>query len=139
MLLRSPKSIRRGVAAAELAIWLPFLMLLFAVAIDFCRIYATTQTVQNSAAAGVMVASGVSWIDTTTTTTADAAVQAAVAEGTSLSPALQASNVTVSSSGSSTQVTVTYDFALLTRLPGLPGTVTITRSVTMSSVPQPGS
>ena len=38
---------RPGVAATELAIWLPFLVLMFAVAVDFCRIYFTTQTVQN--------------------------------------------------------------------------------------------
>jgi Flp pilus assembly protein TadG len=135
---RSTRFARRGVAATELAIWLPFLVLMFAVAIDFCRIYFTTQTVQNCAAAGAMFASGVSSADVTTTPS-DAAVQAAVAEGGSLSPALQASNVTVSSSGSSTQVRVTYDFALLTHLPGLAGTVTITRSVTMASLPQPGS
>src|SRR4029077_7450318 len=96
MLVRTEKKrfiIRPGVAATELAIWLPFLVLLFAVAVDFCRIYFTTQTVQNCAQAGAMYASGVSPIDTTTTTASAAAVQAAVAEGTSLSPALQPSNV----------------------------------------------
>ncbi len=139
MLIRSRKSTRRGLAAAELAIWLPFLVLMFAAAVDFCRIYVATQTVQNCAAAGAMYASGVSGIDSTTTTPSDAAVQAAVAEGASLSPRLQASNVTASSSGGSTQVTVTYDFALLTRLPGLSQTITITRTVKMTSVPQPGS
>jgi Flp pilus assembly protein TadG len=126
------------VAATELAIWLPFLALLFAVAVDFCRIYFTTQTVQNCAYAGALYASGVSSCDAATTAT-DAAAQAARAEGASLSPAVQTSNVTTSAAGSSVTVTVTYDFTLLTRLPGLGQTVTITRSVTMASVPAPGT
>jgi Flp pilus assembly protein TadG len=139
MLIRCKNSGRRGAAATELAIWLPFLALMFALAVDFCRIYFTTQTVQNCADAGAMYASGVSWVDSTTTTSSDAAIQAALAEGASLSPALQASNVAVSASGSSTHVTVSYDFALLTTLPGLGPTVTITRTVTMATVPPPGS
>jgi Flp pilus assembly protein TadG len=126
------------VAATELAIWLPFLALMFAVAVDFCRIYFTTQTVQNCAYAGALYASGVSSCDAATTPS-DAAAQAALAEGASLSPALQTSNVTTAAAGSSVTVTVTYDFTLLTRLPGLGQTVTITRTVTMASVPAPGT
>jgi Flp pilus assembly protein TadG len=130
---------RRGVAATELAIWLPFLALMFAVAIDYCRIYFATQTVQNCAAAGATYASGVSVADPAITSASAAVVQAALAEGVSLSPPLQQANVTTTTSGSSVQVTVTYAFPLLTQLPGLGGTVTITRSVTMTALPQPGS
>jgi Flp pilus assembly protein TadG len=129
---------RPGVAATELAIWLPFLVLMFAVAVDFCRIYFTTQTVQNCACAGAMYASGVSSSDPATSPS-DAAIQAAVAEGTTLSPALDASNVTVAASGSNVVVTVTYDFTLLTKLPGLGQKITITRTVTMASLPAPGT
>ena len=138
MLIPSKRSTRRGIAATELALWLPFLALLFAVAVDFCRIYFTTQTVQNCAAAGAMYASGVSTVDSTATTPSDAAVQAALAEGASLIPALQASNIAVYSSGGLTQVTVTYNFTLLTSLPGLGQTVMITRSVTTATLPLPG-
>src|SRR5437660_6963692 len=106
---------RPGVAATELAIWLPFLVLLFAVAVDFCRIYFTTQTVQNCACAGAMYASNVSSGDPATSSS-DAAINAAVAEGTTLSPALDASDVKVTASGNNVVVTVTYDFTLLTRL-----------------------
>jgi len=133
-----PRLGRPGVAATELAIWLPFLVLMFAVAVDFCRVYFTSQTVQNCAFAGAMYASGVSSADPATASS-DAAVQAALAEGTSLSPALDASNVTVSSSANNVIVAVTYDFALLTKLPGLGQTVTITRTVTMVSMPAPGT
>ena len=136
---RSNRLVRRGAIAAELAIWLPFLALMFAVAIDFCRVYFATQTVQNCATAGAVYASGVSNADPANTTTANAIVQAALAEGVSLNPPLQSANVTTTSSGGSVQVTVTYDFPLLTQLPGMAGTVTIERSVTMVSLPQPGS
>ena len=130
---------RRGVAATELAIWLPFLALLFAVAIDFCRVYSAAQTVQNCATAGATYASGVSVADPANTSVSAAVVQAALAEGISLNPSLQQANVTTTTSGNSVQVTVTYDFPLLTKWPGLGGTVTITRSVTMTALPQPGS
>jgi Flp pilus assembly protein TadG len=126
-------------AAAELAIWLPFLVLMFAVAIDFCRVYFVTQTVQNCAAAGALYASGVSTADPANVSASDAIVQAALAEGASLSPPLQAANVKTTASGSSVEVSVTYDFPLLTRLPGLSDKVTITRRVTMASVPAPGT
>jgi Flp pilus assembly protein TadG len=141
MVYRSKRSarIRRGVAATELAIWLPFLALMFAVAIDFCRVYFATQTVQNCATAGATYANGVSAADPANTSTSAAIVQAALAEGASLNPPLQQANVTTTTSGSSVQVTVTYDFPLLTQLPGLGSTVTITRSVTMTALPQPGS
>jgi Flp pilus assembly protein TadG len=139
MVFRSNRAVRHGAAATELAIWLPFLALLFAVAVDFCRVYFATQTVQNCAAAGALYASGVSVADPDNVSTSDAIVQAALAEGVSLNPPLQQANVTTSTSGSSTQVTVTYDFPLLTSLPGLSNKVTITRSVTMVSMPQPGT
>ena len=142
MMTRSKKSarlVRPGVAATELAIWLPFLVLLFAVAVDFCRVYFATQTVQNCAAAGATYASGVSTADPAKTSVSDAVVQAVLAEGVSLNPPLQQANVATTTTGNSVQVSVTYDFPLLTRLPGLGGTVTITRSVTMVSLPQPGS
>ncbi len=136
---RSKRLVRRGAAAAELAIWLPFLMLMFAVALDFCRVYFATQTVQNCAAAAASYASGVSAADPANVSASAAVVQAALAEGTSLNPPLQQANVTTTASGSSVQVSVTYDFPLFTQLPGLAGTVTITRSVTMVSLPQPGT
>jgi Flp pilus assembly protein TadG len=129
---------RRGVAATELAIWLPFLVLLFAATVDFCRVYFATQTLQSCASVGAMYASGVAYPDPATSA-ADAAIQAAMAEGASLNPPLQGANVAVSSSSGSVQVTVTYEFPLLTRLPGLSTSVTITRKVTMASVPAPGT
>src|SRR4051812_14709616 len=120
---------RAGAMAAELAIVLPFVLLLFAVAVDFCRLYYQTQTVQNCACTGALYASGNArsiaaptgsggtvQISATTGGQAtdpdstqgrtDAAKRAAVAEGVSLSPALTTDNVQVAFAGGSATVTV---------------------------------
>jgi Flp pilus assembly protein TadG len=125
---------RRGAAAAELAILLPFVSLLFVAALDFCRVYYISQTIQNCAEAGAMYASGNATNPNGGSASATA-VQAALAEGTSLSPPLQSSNVTVTYSGNTTQVTVQYQFKMLTSFLGNSGQVTLTRSVTMNMTP----
>jgi Flp pilus assembly protein TadG len=127
------------VAAAELAAWLPFLLVLFVVALDFCRIYFTTQTVQNCAHVAALYASGVAPVDSTTMDASTVAVQAALAEGASLNPPLQACDVTVSSTGGVTQASVRYDFAFLMQWPGLGQTVSMTRTVKMATVPAAGN
>src|SRR5437899_12006503 len=93
---------RPGAAATELAILLPFLALMFVVAVDFCRVFFQAQTVQGCARAGALYASGAVPGDPSLSA-ADAAVQAAVAEGTSLNPPVAAADVTVTTAG--TQVT----------------------------------
>jgi Flp pilus assembly protein TadG len=133
-----PTTDRAGAAAAELAIWLPFLSLMFLVAVDFCRVYYCTQTLQNCAWSGAMYASGASTANPTPSGQ-DPAIQAALAEGVSLNPPLTTANVSVSYAGGVAQVTVTYGFPLLTTWPGSSGKVTLTRSVSMTMVPQPGS
>ena len=86
-----------------------------------------------------MFASGVSSADSSSTTSDSAAVQAALSEGVSLNPPLQAANVSVTTTSSSAQVTVTYDFPFLVSWPGRGPSLTITRSVTMPIIPLPGS
>src|SRR5438552_3318495 len=58
--MRAPRSIRRrpGAAAAELAILLPFLGLMFVTALDFCRVFYAAQTIENSARSAALYASG---------------------------------------------------------------------------------
>jgi Flp pilus assembly protein TadG len=129
---------RHGVAATELALWLPFLSLMFVIAIDYCRVFYSSQTIQNCACAGAMYAANVAWVDTEKATSAEAAVKAALAEGVSLNPPLQASNITVTTAGSQAKVTVTYEFPFVVNWPGRGPTLTITRSVTMAIVPAPG-
>ena len=121
---------RSGAAAAELALALPFLSVLFAVAVDYCRIFYMTQTIQNCAWVAAMYASGTASNPDAASPTA-AAQQAAVAEGTSLSPPLDASQVSVSYQGGNAVVTVQYQFTAVTPLIGDRGTVTLTRTLTM--------
>jgi len=125
---------RRGAAAAELAILLPFMALTFSVVLDFCRAYHVTQTIQSSAHAAALYASGTA-TPPPDTTAEQAAKDAAVAEAASLQPPLDPACVIVVIGGSTAQVTVSYDFRLLTPLLGEAGSVTITRSATMEVAP----
>src|SRR5438128_12213978 len=100
---------RGAAAAAELALLLPFLGLMFAVALDFCRIFYVTQTIQNCAWVGAMYASGTA-SGKSSGSAEDAAQQAAVNEAASLNPPVQLCDVLVDTSGSRTTVTVRYDF-----------------------------
>jgi Flp pilus assembly protein TadG len=129
---------RRGVAATELALLLPFLGLMFVAALDFARVFHVTQTLQACADAGALFASGTAQTSAATGP-AQAAKNAACAAGASLVPALQADQVSVSQNGSTTTVTVTYDFPLLTPVLGTSGQAHLTRSVTMSIAPVPGN
>ena len=128
---------RRGAAVAEMAILLPFVAFLFLVAVDFCRVFYSTQTVQGCAEAGALYASGTAPCPSTTTPT-DAAKVAAVAEGTLLNPALTADNVDVSYSGNVATVTVSYNFEMLTGFLALPQTLKLVRSTQMTVVPKVG-
>jgi Flp pilus assembly protein TadG len=137
MRLRVTGRRRHGAVLLELAIVLPFLAFLFLVALDFCRAYACTQTVQNCAYAGALYAAG-NASAAPGTTPEDAAKQAAVAEGTRLSPPLTADNVKVATSGGTVSVTVSYDFALITGFPGCGRTLTVVRTVTLPVAPVVG-
>jgi Flp pilus assembly protein TadG len=126
---------RRGAAATEMAIVLPFLVLMFAVTLDFARLYFTTQTLDNSAFAAAMYASGTSWSSSAN----DQAVSAACAEGTSLEPPLTGANVTVTQDTSTTTVTITYQCQLITPVFSPTRTVTLVRTLTMNLAPAAGS
>jgi Flp pilus assembly protein TadG len=129
---------RRGAAAAELAILLPFLALLFVAALDFGRIFFVTQTLDQCAYAGALYASGTAWASSSTGPT-QAAIAAACADGTTLDPPLQDSQVDVTLTASTATVTVHYQFQLLTPVLGSAGTVALQRSVTLNLAPVPGS
>ena len=124
--------IRRGVAAAELAILLPFLVLMFGVAVDFCRVFYASQTVQNCAYAGALYASRAVSPRPDTSTSSQAAQDAALAEGVSLNPALSAANISTTLSNGMATTTVTYNFPFIIPLMG--NSITITRSVTGHTV-----
>jgi Flp pilus assembly protein TadG len=126
---------RAGAAAAELAILLPFLALAFAVALDFCRAYHATQTIQSSAHAGALYASGTVYA-APGTSAEDAAKQAAVAEAASLQPALVSDQITVTFTATTVTVNVAYDVPLLTSILAGAQSVSLARSVTLNLAPQ---
>jgi Flp pilus assembly protein TadG len=131
---------RRGAAAVEFAVLLPFLGLMFSAAVDFGRVYHVTQTLQESAFAGAMVASGTAQ-SSPTLGTATGAANAAIATASTLSPPLQTSNVSVvtGNPGGTASVTVSYEFQLITPILGPSGTVTLQRTAVVNVAPTPGT
>src|SRR5947209_20569188 len=108
---------RPAAAVVELAVLLPVLVFLFAIAIDFARVFYYVLTVDNCARSGALFASlaaeSSEWQGNGSLI--QAAQQAAVADGSSLSPALAAGNVTVQNATDAdgnavVQVTVKYTF-----------------------------
>ena len=135
-----PSGMRRGVAATEMALLLPFLVFTFCVAVDFCRAYHTSQVIDSAARSAALYGSGAASRDPNSGSMEDAAKQAAVTEGATLSPPLQASDVTVNTGTDTVDVTVTYQFEMLTSNTVAPNAITITRTVTMPLVPRtPGA
>src|SRR5579884_3982853 len=102
---------RSAAAIAELACLLPFLTFLFLSGVDFCLIFYHAQTVQSCARSAALYASGAA-VNPSSASTQAAAQQAALAEGVSLSPPLQAQNVVITSDPASNTITatVTYSF-----------------------------
>ncbi|HZT79697.1 MAG TPA: TadE/TadG family type IV pilus assembly protein [Gemmataceae bacterium] len=132
---RPPRRRRAGAASVELALLLPLLAFLFVIGFDYARIFYFTITVQNCARAGAVWASD-------PTAQADSpyanVTAAAQAEAPSLSPKPSVS----STSGTDTdgnpyvEVTVSYTFQTVTRYPGVPSSVNITRTVRTRTAPR---
>src|SRR6516225_6058070 len=117
---------RSAVAAVELAVFLPFLVFLFLIAVDFSRIFYCSLTITNCARNGAVFASQVnnsqSWQNGAALTTIQ---QAAIADGGNLNPPLSASNVSVSQGldadgNSCVTVSVSYTFQTIADFPGIP-------------------
>ncbi len=142
---------RPGAAAAELAVAMPFVALMFVVAVDFCRLYYQTQTLQGCAEAGAAYAGGYGWPSQADASAAqagnasvvppdsdaariEAAQLAAVAEGVTLNPPLQQSNVQVTIANGQATVTITYNCPMLTPVLGPSQLQTVTRSVTVTKI-----
>ena len=134
---RNQLKVRRAVAALELAILLPFLAFLFVICLDFGRLFYHSLTIENCARNGALWASD----PVTQSQSPYATVQdAALADGSSLRPALASANVT-SATGTDAHgdpfvtVTVTYTFHTITNYPGIADQWNITRAVQMRTVP----
>lgn len=125
---------RKGTAAVELAVLVPFLMFLFVIAVDYARIFYYSLTLENCARNGALCASNaynypMPYSNPT---------QAALADGASLNPPLKSTDVQVDNNSTNSTVTVTinYTFQTITNYPGLPSSVNLVRSVEMRVAPQ---
>jgi Flp pilus assembly protein TadG len=126
---------RRGVAAVELAILLPFLAFVFVVAVDWCRIFYFTVTLDNCARNGALNAFDSYALARSPYSSSSAA---ALADAANLSPP---PTVTTSSGVDGygqayAECTVTYTYETLTNFPGVPRDTVITRTVRVYKAPQ---
>lgn len=125
---------RRGAAAVELAVLLPFLAFLFVIAVDFARIFYFSQTLENCARNGALYASDPTLAAQSPYTSV---TQAALADATNLSPqpTVTSGSGTDASGNAYVTVTVSWTFTTVTNYPGVPSTVNLSRTVQMRHAP----
>ncbi len=128
---------RRGLASAELAIVLATLTFICLATCDYARCIFASVTVANCARNGALYQCDPTFAATTPYTSLQSAVQA---DAGNLSPAPTAGTPTISTDANGNkyvQVTVTYPFQCLINYPGIPNTITISRTVSMAVAPSP--
>jgi Flp pilus assembly protein TadG len=134
---RKVRQLRKGVAAVELAVLLPFLVTLFVIALDWGRIIYYTVTVNNCARNGAMwLVDQYSGVTSPYTNLTDAAR----ADAPNLSPLPSVTDPpatgTDANGNSYKECTVTYNFKMITNFPGVNNTTRITRTVRVYPAPQ---
>jgi Flp pilus assembly protein TadG len=128
-----PQRARRGVAAVELAILLPFLAFMFVITVDWARIFYFSVTVTNCARNGAVYACDPFLAQYSPYSDFK---QAALADS-NLTPTPDVRSTNGSdSNGSYVEVTVSYPFKTVTNFPGVPSTNNVTRTVRMYSAPR---
>lgn len=135
---------RAGIATVEFAVVAPLLILLFVIAVDFSRIFYYQVTLNQCARNGALYGSALNSYQETSWVTPwavsvppsdDNIKTVTIADGASLSPALQTSQVTVghdmgTDGNTAVQVTISYTFSTLTGFPGI-GDYTLTAKSSM--------
>ena len=140
---------RSGAAIVELAILLPLLAFIFLIAVDYCRIFYYSLTLDNCVRNGALFGSQVDngldgtgklqeWQNNGALITK--IVDATVADGAKLTPPLSASNVTVAKGPDANgnpmvRVTVNYQFQTISNFPGIPNQVNLVRTAQMRVAP----
>src|SRR5262249_43930796 len=107
------------------------------VAVDYCRVFYVTQTLQSCAEAAALAASGTAQ-SSSALSREQAGKNAAVANGTTLNPVCSQDQGTVPAKGGDVTVTLQYEYPLLTSLLTESSTIVLQRSARMSLAPQPG-
>jgi hypothetical protein len=152
---------RRGAASVELAVLLPFLAFLFVIAIDWARIFYLTVEIQNSSRNAAYYCSEYPGVTNTTiygyTDSMDAAADDLEADfsatqmqmyygpypsGTQVTSGVLSTGIPSSTDSYGTPVkiiTITYPFSMVSNfpfnVPGIPTSVTMSRTVTMATAP----
>jgi Flp pilus assembly protein TadG len=127
---------REGAAAVELAVLAPFLVFLMLIATDFARIFYTCVILDNCARNGAVYESDPYYrAECPYKSTAEAAL----ADGVNLdktNPATVTSGTGVDSMGKPyVEVTVKQKFKTVSKFPGIPNDVDLSRTVRMAPVP----
>ena len=116
-----------------MALLLPFLCFAFVVAVDYARVFYYSIAVSNCARNGALYGSA------DQASALDSAGIKAAAQVDAVNLDLTQLGVTSSTDSTTSptyvDVTVTYQFATVTKYPGVPGQVSLTRTVRMSVVP----
>ena len=112
-------------------------MFIFLVGTDWCRIFFVAHAVQDCARTGALAASGMAYQerDLTSTEREERGKSEALKDAESFSPALQASDVTVVTTGSEVSVTDTHRFETITDWIAIAGPWEISRTVQMPILP----
>jgi Flp pilus assembly protein TadG len=124
---------RRGTAAVELAVFLPFLLFMVVVAVDFARVYRNVQIITTCARNGAIYGS-----DSPAKAIDTAGISAAaLADAGDLPtpPTVTSTTGTDAAGNMYLRVTVAGPFQTITKYPGVPSSLTITRTVQMRVAP----
>lgn len=125
---------RPAAAAVELALVLPLLALFVAVVLDYSRVLHTTQVLDTAANDAAAYATGAMLDPSSPVPGNVAACQA----GAVLNPPLRSDQVTISTTGGTTTVTVEYDYPLITSFLAQNGVVSLRRVVCRKTTPRVG-
>jgi hypothetical protein len=133
--MRQAPRARRGVAATELAVLLPFLAFLFVVGVDWSRLFYYSVTIDNCARNGALWASDPY---TMVQSPYKTMTEAALADAPNLTPPPDVTRGGgVDANGYNyVDCTVRYSFQTLTNLPGVPRATQLTRTVRMYQPPR---
>jgi Flp pilus assembly protein TadG len=125
---------RRGVAATELAVMLPFLAFLFVIGVDWSRVFYYSVTLDNCARNGALYASDpYSQVQSPY----GSITAAALADAPNMNPApTVTSSSGVDDSGYSyVDCTVSWQFQTVTNFPGVPNQTNLARTVRVYQAP----
>lgn len=122
---------RRASATVELAVLLPFLMFMFVVTIDYCRVFYFSIILANCARNGAVYGSD-PYTAANMSAPYNSVEVAALADATDLSPQ---PTVQTTYGSNYVEVSVSYPFKTLTSYPGIPAQIDLKRTVRMQLAP----